>query len=102
MKSDAMRVLITALLLNTIVFLQACMQPDTPEALGTLERDRIVLKATADEIIIAEPVPEGSQVSRGTLLVQLDSRRQSARVAKARAELAQAEAELRSCVMAHE
>lgn len=86
---------ISALLLSTTVLLTTGCGPSGPrEALGTLERDRIVLKATADEIITAEPVTEGRHIERGTLLVQLDSRRQQARVARATAELAQAEAEL--------
>lgn len=62
--------------------------------MGTLERDRIVLKATADEIILSQPVPEGTMVTAGTLLVQLDDARQQAVVARARAEVAQATARL--------
>ena len=74
--------------------LSACGNPDGTEALGTLERDRVVLKATADEIITDQPVLEGSQVSAGTLLVQLDDRRQQAIVSRAQAEVAQAQARL--------
>lgn len=74
--------------------LLACSEEPAHQALGTLERDRILLKATADEIILSEPVAEGEQVEAGTLLVQLDDRRQKANVARARAELAQAEARL--------
>jgi HlyD family secretion protein len=77
-----------------LVFLlvAACDERGDHEALGTLERDRIVLKATSDEIVLAEPVPEGTMVSTGTLLVQLDDARQQAVVARARAEVAQANA----------
>jgi HlyD family secretion protein len=69
-----------------------CTSDTFEEALGTLERDRIVLKATANEIIVGEPVPEGTLVTAGTLLVQLDDSRARAQVAKATAELARAKA----------
>ena len=56
-----------------------CADRSANEALGTLERDRIVLKATASEIILDEPIPEGTMVAAGTLLVQLDDARQQER-----------------------
>lgn len=84
---------ITAIAL-AVVLLAACSERTTDQALGTLERDRIVLKATADEIILNQPVPEGTMVTAGTLLVQLDDARQQAVVAHARAEVAQATARL--------
>jgi HlyD family secretion protein len=86
-----MRILATAL---ASLLLAACTGDKVSEALGTLERDRIVLKATADEIILEQPIPEGTVVAKGTLLVQLDDRRQSALVARARADVAQATARL--------
>ncbi len=86
-----MRILATAL---ALLLLAGCTNNGGSEALGTLERDRIVLKATGNEIILAEPVPEGTQVTAGTLLVQLDDGRQQALVARARAEVAQAQARL--------
>jgi hypothetical protein len=39
-----------------VLLLAGCADKSAHEALGTLERDRIVLKATAGEIIIEEPV----------------------------------------------
>ena len=81
---------IPAIAVIALLLLAACAEHSGNEALGTLERERIVLKATADEIIVAEPVPEGTQVTAGTLLVQLDDTRQQAVVARARAELARA------------
>ncbi len=74
--------------------LVACDGGQGSVALGTLERDRIVLKATANEIIRSEPVPEGSQVTAGDVLVQLDDARQQAVVAHAQAELARTRAQL--------
>jgi len=63
-------------------------------ALGTLERDRIVLKATAAEIITQLPFEQGSNVKAGDLLLQLDDRRQQALLAQADANLASAIAHL--------
>jgi HlyD family secretion protein len=88
-----MRKLVSPLAL-ALTLLAGCGQGGPQEALGTLERDRIVLKATADEIIVKQPVPEGTMVSAGSLLVQLDDSRQRAVVARARADVAQAEARL--------
>lgn len=82
-----------------VLILTACDHNNGTEALGTLERERIILKATANEIIVAQPVAEGTQVKKGTLIVQLDDRKQQAKVAHARAEVAKAAAflqELRS------
>ena len=72
----------------------ACGDQNADQALGTLERDRVVLKATDNEIITAQPIPEGTQVTQGTLLVQLDNTRQQAIVAGARAEVGRASAQL--------
>jgi HlyD family secretion protein len=81
-------------ILLAAALLAACSDKSVDQALGTLERDRIVLTATADEIILVEPVPEGTMVSAGTVLVQLDDKRQQARVAVARAQLSGARARL--------
>lgn len=79
----------------TFLFLLAgCADNDANLALGTLERDRIILKATAAEIITQLPVAEGSVVAQGDLLLQLDDRRQHALVAKAEANLLSAQAVL--------
>ncbi|RLQ23567.1 HlyD family efflux transporter periplasmic adaptor subunit [Seongchinamella sediminis] len=72
----------------------ACGDHSADQALGTLERDRVILKATDNEIITAQPVPEGTLVTAGTLLVQLDDSRQKAIVARARAEVGRAAAQL--------
>ena len=86
-----MRLVATAL---WVFLLAGCADDKRQEALGTLERDRTVLKATANEIILSEPIAEGTMVAAGTLLVQLDDRRQQAVVSRARAEMAQAAARL--------
>lgn len=79
-------------LLVLLCFFVASCQQEADIALGTLERERIVLKANASEIILQEPIAEGSPVSAGTLLVQLDDRRQKAKLARSQAELAKADA----------
>jgi HlyD family secretion protein len=65
-----------------------------PEALGTLERDRIAHTATAAEVIVELPVQQGDPVTVGTVLVRLDSTLQQARTEHARADVARAEAQL--------
>ena len=82
------------LLILSILLLAGCDNSQVPQALGTLERDRIAHTATANEIIVALPVKEGSEVTRGMVLVQLDDKLQKAQVDKARAEVALAEANL--------
>jgi len=77
-----------------LLLLAACSEVETNVALGTLERDRITLSATASEIIVAQPVAEGSRVEEGALLVQLDTTLQQAAVARAQAEQAQLQANL--------
>jgi HlyD family secretion protein len=63
-------------------------------ALGTLERDRIAHTATSNEVVVALPVPPGTMVKKGTLLVKLDDTLQQAAVDKASAEVAKAQANL--------
>ncbi len=77
-----------------VLLLSGCDNTQPNMALGSLERGRIALTATASEIVIALPVKPGSAVKKGQLLVQLDDRLQASLVSKARAEVAQAEATL--------
>ncbi|MCE9679825.1 HlyD family efflux transporter periplasmic adaptor subunit [Shewanella sp. AS1] len=86
---------IDALLLTFITLLMTGCEPsDPPQALGTLERDRVLLRATAAELITSLPKKEGSMVEQGELLLQLDPRKQATRVAIAKADLEQAQAYL--------
>jgi len=79
-------------LICTILF--GCNNDQTKIALGTLERDRIAHTATVSEVITALPIKAGSQVSKGTVLVKLDDILQKALVAKAHAQVQQAQANL--------
>lgn len=74
--------------------LAGCLQDGPALALGTLERDRIALTATQAEVVVDLPVAEGTAVSKDTVLVRLDDRERRAEVARAKAEMAQAQARL--------
>jgi len=76
------------------VVLVACNSSPQNIALGTLERDRIAHTATANEVVVALPVSQGSLVRKGNILVKLDDALQKAQVSKAEAEVTQAEANL--------
>jgi HlyD family secretion protein len=71
-----------------VMFLVGCTKDVSRMALGTLEKDRITLSATAGEIIVAEPVSEGAVVQVGDLLVQLDDTLQEAAIQRTQAEIA--------------
>jgi HlyD family secretion protein len=60
-----------------------------PQALGTLEFDRITLPAPAAERIVAIDVREGEQVKAGQPLLQLDPAHTRAQLASAEAQLQQ-------------
>jgi HlyD family secretion protein len=64
------------------------------QLLGTLEWDRVGLPAEASETVLSWQVAEGDRVEAGQLLLELDPRRQDARIAQARGEVAQAAARL--------
>lgn len=59
---------------------------DPPQALGTLEYDRITLPAPAAERIVAINVREGERVAAGHVLLQLEAHRTQSSVAAAQAE----------------
>ncbi len=74
--------------------LSACTPETAEPLLGTLEWDRISLPAEASEVILTWQVSDGDEVQAGQLLGELDPRRQEARIAQARGEVAQARARL--------
>ena len=53
--------------------LVACSAKQPPPAVGTLERHRFEISATAAEQIIAMPVREGQVVKQGDIVAQLDA-----------------------------
>jgi HlyD family secretion protein len=66
-----------------------CGRQAPPQALGTLEWDRIALPAPADERIVAIHVREGQQVGAGTPLLELDPTRTRAQLEAAQAQARQ-------------
>lgn len=70
------------------VLLLAACHPAPPEALGTLEWDRITVPAPAAETIVAVAVAvvEGQHVSAGAPLLQLDATRTAAQLAALQAQ----------------
>ncbi|MAZ89884.1 MAG: hypothetical protein CL693_19790 [Cellvibrionaceae bacterium] len=83
---------LTGVLLTTL--LTACQTDSDTQALGTLERDRIRLTATANEVVREIHVKEGDRVALGDALMQLDDRTQQAQLDQAKAEFANAKAYL--------
>lgn len=87
------------LLLLAAAAASACTSNEPDErVVGQLASDRIELSAEFAEPVSALPVAEGSPVSRGDVLVRLDSRRAEARLAEAGAALAEARARLDEAV----
>ena len=82
------------LLFLCVIFLTGCWDNSPSLVLGTLERDRITLRATAPETITHIAVQQGTGVSAGELLLQLDNRKQRSLVTKAHADVMQARAYL--------
>lgn len=83
----------TLILFTLLISLSACQNDNTITALGTLERDRVILKTTANEIIVEESVAEGQMVKKGEIILRLDDSRQKAVLAKAQAQVAIANAQ---------
>lgn len=76
------------------ILISGCERMEPPSAFGTLERDRITLSATSNEIILSHAVSEGSPVKKGDLLLSLDSTLESERVKQMQAERNRLEAAL--------
>ena len=70
-----------------VVLLLAACTPQPPQALGTLERDRISLPAPISEPILTIEVREGDSVSTDAVLVRLDDARSRAALAGALGEV---------------
>lgn len=75
--------------------LAACGGGDElPPAVGTLERDRLELKAETDDPIIAIAAREGDQLEAGELILRLDAARLTTQLERARARRDEAAARL--------
>ena len=71
------RNVVQGMLAASLLVLAAC-RDDTPQALGTLEYDRITLPAPAAERIVAIDVHEGDRVRAGQSLLRLEATRTQA------------------------
>ena len=77
-----------------LVFAAGCAGDRDAPLLGSLEWDRVEVLAELAEPVVRWAVAEGDRVHTGDVLLELDTTRQRARVAPARANLAEAEARL--------
>ena len=78
------------LCLLALVFALAGCRNETPQALGTLEWDRIALPSPAAEKIVSIDVREGQHVKAGTRLLQLETTRTQAQLQALQAQAQQA------------
>ena len=72
----------------------ACSDTGPTPLVGALEWDRIAVTAELAEPVLAWHVAEGDRVDAGAALLDQDARRQDARIAEARGNLASSEAKL--------
>jgi HlyD family secretion protein len=91
MRVDARRPLAGFL---TAAALAGCTESGPPPIVGTLEWDRIAVTAELAEPVLTWNVAEGDRVAKGDAILELDRRRQDARLAEARGQLAASEARL--------
>jgi HlyD family secretion protein len=71
-----------------------CAERAPAPIVGTLEWDRVAVTAELAEPVLSWSVAEGDRVGAGAVVLELDARRQDARIAQARSELAVAEGRL--------
>jgi HlyD family secretion protein len=91
MRAEARR-LVPALLAGAAA-LAGCAEKGPAPIVGALEWDRVAVTAELAEPVLSWAVAEGDRVDAGTVILELDARRQDARIAEARAELAAVEAQ---------
>lgn len=88
-----MRVETRALMLAALG-LAGCTEPATAPLIGTLEWDRVAVTAELSEPVLRWAVAEGDRIDAGAVVLELDARRQDARIAEAESQLAMSEARL--------
>jgi HlyD family secretion protein len=91
MRADAH---LSSLTLLACAALSGCAEPGPAPILGTLEWDRVAVTAELAEPVLRWAVAEGDRVEAGAVVLELDARRQDARIAQAESELAATKARL--------
>ncbi len=86
------RRLIPALLAGAA--LAGCAEKGPAPIVGALEWDRIAVTAELAEPVLSWAVAEGDRVEAGAVVLELDARRQDARIAEAKSQVAVSEAQL--------
>lgn len=76
------RIAALVIVAGSLLLLPACQRTETTYMVGTLERDRVELKVESDEPIIAIHVEDGQRVTAGTLVLEQDPTRATARLAQ--------------------
>jgi HlyD family secretion protein len=74
--------------------LAGCVESGPAPLVGTLEWDRVAVTAELAEPVMSWAVAEGDRVAAGAVVLELDARRQDARLAEAQSQLAMSEARL--------
>jgi HlyD family secretion protein len=92
------RLIALVIAIGPLLLLAACERTETTYMVGTLERDRVEIKVESNEPIAAIHVQDGQQVSAGTLILEQDPARASARLAQHAAARKQAAARLAELV----
>jgi HlyD family secretion protein len=93
MRADIRRLLGPLFLTTLAAFgLAGCAEPGPTPLVGTLEWDRIAVTAELAEPVMSWAVAEGDRVEAGAVLLEIDARRQDARIAEQQAQLAAMEA----------
>jgi HlyD family secretion protein len=81
-----------------LILAAACSRDSRTPAVGTIERHRFEIAATAAELILAMPVREGQVVRQGELVAQLDSGSLAANRASVAAQVSQLQHRLEELV----
>jgi HlyD family secretion protein len=91
MRVETKQLLMTGL---AAVGLAGCAEPATAPLVGSLEWDRVAVTAELSEPVLRWAVAEGDRIEAGAVVLELDARRQDARIAEAEGQLAMSEARL--------
>ncbi len=89
-----LHVSVYSLMMMTIAVITSCTPDSSQQASGILERQRISLTSTSNEIIEELPISEGKPVSKGDVLVVFSKRKKEAQMKQYVAQRDKAQADL--------